>query len=257
MSYFDFTMDIPEDEHKGTTGAFNNLYQKRGGVMNDNFEKRIKEAGATDKLLSKIGDLVSQKMANDKALSYKDALNQVLKENPDLAEQVKAYQQKAIKDKISGMDPGKALAPVSNFSEYLRYFADSEIHNDIHKITTAISKREGIPYGEAVRKVTHEVLAEAGICDRVIRNSFASFCDELIRDGKITPGMRAATTDFLEVSLRAGIYEFSEGSRKRKVFVLDTFKALLRGLPGRHEKALCISKRDGIPYRDALNKIST
>jgi hypothetical protein len=224
--------------------------------MNDNFTRQIKEQEAIDKLLKKMGDLTSIKMVNDKTLSYKDAFNQVMEENPDLAEQVRAYQQKVIRDKLDNMDPEQALMPEADFSEYMRY-ADSEIHNDIHKITKSISEREKIPYREALDKVTPKTLMEAGIYDRLVRNSFTSFSEELVMNGNIAPALRGIVTDFLYIFLKAGACQFSEGNKRKTAYALDVFKSFLRGLPGFHERALAVSKRNGISYKDALHEIST
>jgi molecular chaperone GrpE (heat shock protein) len=118
---------------------------------------------------------------------------------------------------------------------------------------------------------------------------FNSFCEGLMKEGKLTPAMKLAVLDFIEIMSGAGEFEFSEGDGKVKAHPAERFKAFLSGLPKQvefgeaatkgkagdhgarvtshdfsgkvdeerleiHQKAMEFVEKEGIPYRDALNK---
>jgi len=147
----------------------------------------MKGFDAVEKLISQVGDLTSEKMANDSKLTYKAALEQVLEENPDLAEKIRAYRKTMIKEQIDTMDEEKILNPGGNFSE---------------------NKRR-------------------------TRDDFIFFCDELAKEGKIRPEARSVVVDFMEIFSRAPVFEFNEGTGKRKDHPLNRFRSFLGGLPKR------------------------
>ena len=60
---------------------------------------------------------------------------------------------------------------------------------------------------------------------------FDSFCEELIREGKLTPVMKSQVMDFMEILHGIEEYEFSEGENKVKANPLEKFKTFLKGLP--------------------------
>jgi len=118
---------------------------------------------------------------------------------------------------------------------------------------------------------------------------FNSFCEDLIKEGKLTPAMKPAVIDFLEILHGFEEYEFSEGEGKVKAKPGERFKTFLKGLPkvieygekatkdkvgqtktidfeadGKvdeermelHKKALqYMEKNQGISYIDALKKV--
>jgi hypothetical protein len=118
----------------------------------------------------------------------------------------------------------------------------------IYKKAMQLQLAEGISWGEAIKRASNEY-------SRSTKNEFASFCKCLISDGKIAAASGTAALDFLEIFSGIGWFEFSTGENKKKMLPLDAFKAFLNNLPGLYERALCLSKRDGISYRDALYKI--
>jgi hypothetical protein len=121
------------------------------------------------------------------------------------------------------------------------------------------------------------------------KTEFNSFCEGLMKEGKLTPAMKPAALDFMEILTGSGEYEFSEGDGKVKAQPVERFKAFLISLPkqvefsematkgkaaehgsrvmshdfsGRvdeerleiHQKAMEFVEKEGISYRDALNK---
>jgi hypothetical protein len=121
------------------------------------------------------------------------------------------------------------------------------------------------------------------------QTEFNSFCEDLIKEGKLTPAMKPAVIDFLEILHGFEEYEFSEGEGKVKAKPGERFKTFLKGLPkvieygekatkdkvgqtktvdfeadGKvdeermelHKKALQhMEKNQGISYIDALKKV--
>ncbi|MFN7066141.1 MAG: hypothetical protein ACK4OF_08350, partial [Aquificaceae bacterium] len=59
------------------------------------------------------------------------------------------------------------------------------------------------------------------------RTEFMSFCEELEREGKITPSQKELVVDFMEILCGVGEYEFSDS----KADSLERFKEFLKGLP--------------------------
>jgi len=60
---------------------------------------------------------------------------------------------------------------------------------------------------------------------------FNSFCEELIKEGKLAPAMKPAVMDFMEILHSSGEYEFSEGEGKVKAKPVEKFRDFLKGLP--------------------------
>ncbi len=118
---------------------------------------------------------------------------------------------------------------------------------------------------------------------------FNSFCEGLMKEGRLTPAMKPAVLDFMEIMSGAGEYEFSEGEGRVKAQPVEKFKAFLSSLPKQvefgevatkgkaaegkgkdkshdfsgkvdaerlelHDKAMEFVEKEGISYRDALNK---
>jgi len=117
---------------------------------------------------------------------------------------------------------------------------------------------------------------------------FEQFCDQLLDEGKLTPAQKTVVLDFMAILDGVGKYEFSEGGEKE---VLSAFKEFLNGLPKQvelgevatkpkageggkgvdisefgeanvdeeslelHQKAIELSEKEGISYRDAVYKI--
>ncbi|NTU41675.1 MAG: hypothetical protein HGA78_01205 [Nitrospirales bacterium] len=63
------------------------------------------------------------------------------------------------------------------------------------------------------------------------RTRNASFCEGLMREGKVTPAMLPNVLDFMEILSSSGEFEFSEGEGKSKAQPVERFKAFLQGLP--------------------------
>lgn len=55
-----------------------------------------------------------------------------------------------------------------------------------------------------------------------------SFCEGLVKEGKLTPAQKAIAIDFMEILCGVAEYEFSEGGKKSP---LETFKEFLQTLP--------------------------
>lgn len=118
---------------------------------------------------------------------------------------------------------------------------------------------------------------------------FQSFCEGLIREGRLTPAMKPCVLDLMEILSGSGEYEFSEGDAKVKAQPVEKFKAFLNRLPKQvefgetarkdkaadnasraahhdftgkvdeerleiHQKAVKFAEKEGISYREALNK---
>lgn len=61
---------------------------------------------------------------------------------------------------------------------------------------------------------------------------YVSFCEELVKAGKLTAAQRTIALDFMEIAFKTGEYEFAEAEGKTsKSPALDKFKALLQLLP--------------------------
>jgi len=60
---------------------------------------------------------------------------------------------------------------------------------------------------------------------------FNSFCDSLTAEGKLTPAMKPAVLDFMEILHGSGEYEFAEGDGKVKAQPAEKFKTFLNALP--------------------------
>jgi hypothetical protein len=64
------------------------------------------------------------------------------------------------------------------------------------------------------------------------RAEFNLFCEELMRDGRLTPAMKPVVLDFMEILHSCGEFEFSEGEDKKvKDQPVERFKAFLKALP--------------------------
>ncbi len=63
------------------------------------------------------------------------------------------------------------------------------------------------------------------------RAEFESFCEGLIREGRLTPAVKPVVIDFMEILSQVGEFEFSEPEGKLKTEPLEKFKSFLRGLP--------------------------
>jgi hypothetical protein len=59
---------------------------------------------------------------------------------------------------------------------------------------------------------------------------FSSFCEKLVKDGRITPTMKPAAMDFMEILSDISEFEFTEGNGKVKMNPLARFKAFLKSL---------------------------
>ena len=139
---------------------------------------------------------------------------------------------------------------------------------------------------EEIAKLREEI---ARIEKEKRQTEFNSFCEDLIKEGKLTPAMKPAVIDFLEILHGFEEYEFSEGECKVKAKPGERFKTFLKGLPkvieygekatkdkvgqtktvdfeadGKvdeermelHKKALqYMEKNQGISYIDALKKV--
>jgi hypothetical protein len=149
-------------------------------------------------------------------------------------------------------------------------------------------------YAEREKTKEEEIARLRAEVERIEREKrmqeFSSFCEELIREGKLTPAMRPIVMDFLEILHSIQEYEFSEGDGKVKAKPVERFKAFLNRLPkqivfgekattdragdskktvdfeaeGRvdeermelHRKAIeYMEKNKGISYIDALKKV--
>lgn len=121
------------------------------------------------------------------------------------------------------------------------------------------------------------------------RAEFQTFCERLEREGRLTPAIKSTVMDFMEIMHGIGEYEFSEGEGKVKAQPIEKFKAFLSGLPKQvefkevatkgkvaedkgknishdfsgkvdeerleiHQRAMEFVEKEGISYRDALNK---
>ncbi len=61
---------------------------------------------------------------------------------------------------------------------------------------------------------------------------FQAFCEELMKEGKITPAILPAVLDFMEILHGSAEYEFAESDDKRvKKAPLEAFKTFLKALP--------------------------
>lgn len=125
------------------------------------------------------------------------------------------------------------------------------------------------------------------------KDEFQSFCEGLLREGRLTPAKKPAVLDFMEIMSGSGEFEFSEGDDKKvKAQPVEKFKAFLSGLPKQvefsevatkgkaaegkgkdashdfsgkvdaerlelHEKAMEFVEKEGISYRDAVYKVIT
>ncbi len=122
---------------------------------------------------------------------------------------------------------------------------------------------------------------------------FNSFCEGLMTEGKLTPAMKPAVLDFMEILHGSSEFEFSEGAeedgKRVKAQPVEKFKVFLSALPKQvefnevatkgkaaegkgkdishdfsgkvdeerleiHQKAIEFVEKEGISYRDALNK---
>lgn len=75
---------------------------------------------------------------------------------------------------------------------------------------------------------------------------FDAFCEGLIREGRLTPAMKPAIMDFMEILHGIGEYEFSEG----KAQPIEKFKAFLTGLPKQVEFKEIAIKNTGVVTDD-------
>lgn len=80
---------------------------------------------------------------------------------------------------------------------------------------------------------------------------FASFCDKLISEGRLTPAMRPVVLDFMEILQGIGEYEFSEG----KAQPIEKFKAFLTGLPKQVEFGE-IARKNNTVVTDDITEIA-
>lgn len=211
MSHFDIIMDIPFSGSE---------FSEKGSSIIDG----IKESDAREKLINKVADLASGKVASDSKLTYLAAFEQVLKENPDLAEKIKAHRQKQIKEKIGAMDEEAVLNPNGNFSE----------NNNRSRI-------EFISFCDA--------LASEG----KIRPDARSMVVDLM-----TIFSRAAAFEFSEGTRKRKDYplnrfkSFLEGLPKRELSSIESVNLYHERI---HKRTLAVSKEKGIPYREALSMI--
>lgn len=60
------------------------------------------------------------------------------------------------------------------------------------------------------------------------RSEFQSFCESLMKEGRLTPAVKPDVLDFMEILHCIGEYEFSEGVKARPI---ERFKAFLSSLP--------------------------
>jgi len=63
------------------------------------------------------------------------------------------------------------------------------------------------------------------------QTEFSSFCEDLIKEGKLTPAMRPVVMDFMEILYGVQEYEFTEGEGKVKANPAERFKSFLKALP--------------------------
>jgi hypothetical protein len=81
---------------------------------------------------------------------------------------------------------------------------------------------------EEIAKLREEI---ARIEKEKRQTEFNSFCEDLLKEGKLTPAMKPAIMDFLEILHRSGEYEFAEGDGKVKANPVERFKSFLKALP--------------------------
>jgi len=60
---------------------------------------------------------------------------------------------------------------------------------------------------------------------------FNAFCEDLINEGRLTPAMKPAVMDFMEILHGIQEYEFTEGEGKVKASPAERFKTFLKTLP--------------------------
>jgi len=63
------------------------------------------------------------------------------------------------------------------------------------------------------------------------KTDFNTYCDGLVRDGKLTPAQKVLAVDFMEILSGNAEYEFTEGDGKAKKAPLEAFKTFLTALP--------------------------
>lgn len=112
-----------------------------------------------------------------------------------------------------------------------------ELEQEITKLNTQIS--EFAEKNKGKEKEVDELKVElSAVREAYQRMEYLTFCDELIREGKLTPHQAAFSVDFMVIASGAGDYEFSEPSEKEdeepktvKKPVLLAFKEFLKTLP--------------------------
>jgi hypothetical protein len=84
---------------------------------------------------------------------------------------------------------------------------------------------------------------------------FNSFCEGLMKEGKLTPAMKPAALDFMEILTGSGEYEFSEGDGKVKAQPVERFKAFLNSLPKQVEFGEMATKGKAAEGKDEKKNI--
>lgn len=84
---------------------------------------------------------------------------------------------------------------------------------------------------------------------------FNAFCEDLIKEGKLTPAMKPFVLDFMEILHGIGEYEFSEGDSKVKAQPIEKFKAFLIGLPKQVEFSEIATKDKTVEGKTEIKNI--
>lgn len=75
------------------------------------------------------------------------------------------------------------------------------------------------------------------------KTEFQTFCEGLEKEGKLTPAMKPAVLDFMEILSGSQEFEFAEGDKKAKKMPLEAFKTFLTGLPKQVEFSEVATKK--------------
>jgi hypothetical protein len=95
--------------------------------------------------------------------------------------------------------------------------------------TLTVSLEETVKADSAKSEEIKTLQTELGKAQGELRKSkFESFCDGLMKEGKLTPAQRTQAIDFMEILHGTGEHEFSEGGKKSS---LEAFKDFLSRLP--------------------------
>lgn len=90
---------------------------------------------------------------------------------------------------------------------------------------------------------------------------FQTFCEGLEKEGKLTPAMKPAVLDFMEILSGSVEYEFSEADdKKAKKQPLEAFKTFLTGLPKQIEFSEVATKKKAVEFSEeteAAKKIAS